>query len=300
MTTTANTTLKEYKHHLVLEKNLSDHTVTAYLTDVGKLQDFLQKEKQQALLSAQKEHLNDFLEHIHLSHMSPYSQARIVSSLKSFFRYLCQEEYRKDNPTEFLQAPQLPKYLLDVLSYEEIERMIDHIDLSLPTGHRDRALIETLYGSGLRVSELVQLKLEKLFLDIGFARITGKGDKERLVPLGSDSMKHIKLYLTQERSRWPVQDKHQAYVFLNRRGTRLSRVSVFNLVKKLAQQMGLNKRISPHTFRHSFATHMIARGADLRAVQDMLGHASITTTEIYTHADKAFLRKTIQTFHPRR
>jgi integrase/recombinase XerD len=231
--------------------------------------------------------------------MSAYSQARILSGLKAFYKYLLFEELIEKDPTALIEGPKLGRKLPDTLDYEEIVRMFDAIDLSLPEGGRNRAMLEILYSSGLRVSELVELKIGNVYFDIGFLRVIGKGNKERLVPVGRDAMKFLKIYLEEIRVHVPVQKGFESHVFLNRRGRKLTRVMIFLIIKDLAARIGLRKTISPHTFRHSFATHLIEGGADLRAVQEMLGHESITTTEIYTHLDRDYLRQVIQDFHPR-
>jgi integrase/recombinase XerD len=243
--------------------------------------------------------LQGFLEFINELGMSAYSQARILSGLKAFYKYLLFEELIEKDPTALIEGPKLGRKLPDTLDYEEIVRMFDAIDLSLPEGGRNRAMLEILYSSGLRVSELVELKIGNVYFDIGFLRVIGKGNKERLVPVGRDAMKFLKIYLEEIRVHVPVQKGFESHVFLNRRGRKLTRVMIFLIIKDLAARIGLRKTISPHTFRHSFATHLIEGGADLRAVQEMLGHESITTTEIYTHLDRDYLRQVIQDFHPR-
>lgn len=251
-------------------------------------------------LTLTTKHLQGFLQFINELGMSAYSQARILSGIKSFYKYLLFEELITKDPTELIEGPKIGRKLPDTLSYPEIENLLNAIDLSKPEGGRNRAMLEVLYSSGLRVSELVDLKLTNVYFDIGFLRVIGKGNKERLVPIGRDAMKHLKIYLEEIRVHIPVKKGFEADVFLNKRGSRISRVSVFTIIKELAQRIGLNKTISPHTFRHSFATHLIEGGADLRAVQEMLGHESITTTEIYTHLDRDYLRQVITEFHPRR
>ena len=231
--------------------------------------------------------------------MSAYSQARILSGVKAFFKYLEFEELIDSSPAALLEGPKIGRKLPDTLEYHDIEKLFDAIDLSSPEGARNRAMLEILYSSGLRVTELVDLRLSNVYFDIGFLRVLGKGNKERLVPIGRDAMKYLKIYLEEIRVHVPVQNGFENYVFLNRRGRKLTRVMIFLVIKGLAEKIGLRKTISPHTFRHSFATHLIEGGADLRAVQEMLGHASITTTEIYTHLDRDYLRQVIQEFHPR-
>jgi integrase/recombinase XerD len=231
--------------------------------------------------------------------MTPYSQARILSGLKAFYKYLVYEDIMSNDPTQLIEGPKLGRKLPDILSYEEIESLLLAIDLSTDEGMRNRAILETMYSSGLRVSELVDLKLNNIYFDIGFLRIIGKGNKERLVPIGREAMKYIKLYVNEIRIHLDIKPGHENIVFLNRRGSKLTRVMIFTIIKNLARSINLKKNISPHTFRHSFATHLIEGGADLRAVQDMLGHESITTTEIYTHLDRDYLKQVIKEFHPR-
>jgi integrase/recombinase XerD len=230
--------------------------------------------------------------------MTQASQARIISGIRTFYKYCLLEDITKKDPSTLLEAPKLTRHLPDVLSFTEIEKMIDEIDLSTPEGGRNKAILETLYSCGLRVTELVNLKLSQLYLDVGFVRVIGKGNKERLVPIGSDAIKYILIYKNHIRSHLSIQPGEEDILFLNRRGKRLSRVMIFIMIKDLAAKAKLNKNISPHTFRHSFATHLVEGGADLRAVQEMLGHESITTTEIYTHLDREYLRKTLENHHP--
>lgn len=243
--------------------------------------------------------LQAFIEYVNELGMSAHSQARILSGVKAFFKFLMIEDLIENDPTSLIEGPKLGRKLPDTLDVTEIEALLNAVDLSKPEGGRNRAMLEVLYGSGLRVSELVELKMGNIFFDIGFLRVIGKGNKERLVPCGKDALKHLKIYIEQIRVHIPIQKDFESHVFLNRRGKKLSRVMIFLVIKDLAERIGLKKSISPHTFRHSFATHLIERGADLRAVQEMLGHESITTTEIYTHLDRDYLRQTIQEFHPR-
>lgn len=250
-------------------------------------------------LAVTPKQLQGFLQYVNELGMSAYSQARILSGIKGFFKYLMFEELIEKDPTELIEGPKIGRKLPDTLSYPEIEKLLEAIDLSKPEGGRNRAMLEVLYSSGLRVSELVDLKLNNIYFDVGFLRVIGKGNKERLVPIGRDALKHLKIYIEEIRVHVPVQKGSEADVFLNKRGKGLSRVSVFTMIKELARKIGLKKTISPHTFRHSFATHLIEGGADLRAVQEMLGHESITTTEIYTHLDRDYLRQVITEFHPR-
>lgn len=290
---------KGYKAYLQLEKSLSENSVEAYLRDIDKLTSFLeQNADNRAPSSITLKDLEAFVQWISQLGMMPGSQARIISGLKSFFKYCLTEQITSTNPTELLEAPKLKRALPDVLSFEEIESIIAEIDLSTPEGGRNKAMLETLYSCGLRVTELVNLKLSCLYLDVGFIRVTGKGDKERLVPIGSDAIKYINIYRSSIRVHIEIKPGNEDILFLNRRGSQLTRVMVFLIIKDLAKKAGIKKTISPHTFRHSFATHLVEGGADLRAVQEMLGHESITTTEIYTHLDRKFLRDTLQLYHP--
>ena len=290
---------KGYKAYLRLEKSLSDHSVEAYLHDVTKLTQYLlsvNQEKNPAALTLKD--LQAFVKWIGELGMGATTQARIISGIRSFYKYLLTEQLITIDPSTLLEAPKTRRKLPDTLSFEEIELLIGAIDLSSPEGTRNKAILETMYSCGLRVSELVGLKISGLYLDIGFIRVIGKGDKERLVPIGSDAIKCIKIYKDTVRSHQSVSEKNQDILFLNRRGNALSRVMIFYIIKSLATAAGITNVISPHTFRHSFATHLVEGGADLRAVQEMLGHESITTTEIYTHLNRDFLRDTLQQFHP--
>jgi integrase/recombinase XerD len=290
---------KGYKAYLRLEKSLSDHSVEAYLHDVTKLTQYLQvtnNEKNPAALTLKD--LQAFVKWIGELGMGATTQARIISGIRSFYKYLLTEQLVTIDPSTLLEAPKTRRKLPDTLSFEEIEQLIGAIDLSSPEGTRNKAILETMYSCGIRVSELVGLKISCLYLDIGFIRVIGKGDKERLVPIGTEAIKCIKIYKDTMRSHQTVSEKNQDILFLNRRGNALSRVMIFYIIKSLALTAGITKVISPHTFRHSFATHLVEGGADLRAVQEMLGHESITTTEIYTHLNRDFLRDTLQQFHP--
>lgn len=292
--------IKGFKSWLQLEKSHSTHTIEAYLRDVQKFTAYLQAEGLSlAPASVELTHLEGFMKAITELGFDAPSQARIISGLRSFFKYLLVEDVVKNNPTELLSSPKWQRKLPDTLSVEEINLLINTIDLSTPEGMRNRAMLETLYSSGLRVSELVSLKISDLFLDVEFIKVLGKGNKERLVPIGSQAIKYIRLYREAVRVHIDVKKGMEDVLFLSKRGNRLSRVSVFYLIKDCAVKAGIRKNISPHTFRHSFATHLIEGGADLRAVQEMLGHASITTTEIYTHLDRDYLRSTIMQYHPR-
>ncbi len=289
---------KGYKAWLQLEKSLAANSVEAYLHDIDKLTIFLIEKETKTPQQVTLKDLEQFVKWVAELGMTPSSQARIISGLRSFYKYCLLEQITTTNPTVLLEAPKLKRALPDVLSFEEIENIIAEIDLSKPEGGRNKAILETLYSCGLRVTELVNLKLSCLYLDVGFVRVIGKGDKERLVPIGSDAIKYIKIYRDDIRVHIAIKKGQEDILFLNRRGSKLSRVMIFLILKDLAKKAGITKIISPHTFRHSFATHLVEGGADLRAVQEMLGHESITTTEIYTHLDREFLRNTLQQFHP--
>ncbi|MFM7852858.1 MAG: site-specific tyrosine recombinase XerD [Flammeovirgaceae bacterium] len=292
--------IKQFENYLALERSLSHNSIEAYVRDVEKLQQFVAIN--QWNISPEKitpKHLRDFLQHLNELGMSAYSQARILSGLKAFYKYLLFEELISADPTALLEGPKIGRKLPDTLDYIEIEKLLAAIDLSTPEGGRNRAMLEVLYSSGLRVSELVDLKINNIHSDIGFLRVVGKGNKERLVPIGREALKYLNIYIEEIRIHTPRHENFSSYVFLNRSGKKISRVMVFLILKSLAAKIGLKKSISPHTFRHSFATHLIEGGADLRAVQEMLGHESITTTEIYTHLDRDYLRQVVQQFHPR-
>ncbi len=289
-----------FKSYLKLERSLSPNSVEAYVHDIVLFDRFLQVQKLEITVPAIKlSHLQDFLKWINEIGLGSRSQARIISGLKGFFKYCLIENIIMDDPSQLLESPRLGRKLPDTLSVEDINNLIDAIDLSKAEGVRNKAMLETLYSSGLRVSELISLKISNLHMEIGFLKVIGKGDKERLVPIGSVAIKHIKIYMQEIRCHIKIQKGCEDFVFLNNRGRPLSRVMVFLFIKQLAEKISLNKQISPHTFRHSFATHLIEGGADLRAVQEMLGHESITTTEIYTHLDRDFLRASIIKHHPR-
>ena len=292
--------IRDFRNYLKLERSLSSNSIEAYVRDVQKLDQFISLKH--AGLPPEKitgKHLQDFLKYINELGMSAHSQARILSGIKGFFKYLVFEERIDKDPTQLIEGPRLGRKLPDTLDYPEVIQLLEAIDLSTPEGGRNRAMLEILYSSGLRVSELVELKRASVYFDLGFLRVIGKGNKERLVPIGRDAMKFLKIYLESIRVHVPVQKDFESYVFLNRAGKKISRVSIFLIIKALAEKIGLRKTISPHTFRHSFATHLIEGGADLRAVQEMLGHESITTTEIYTHLDRDYLKQVIKDFHPR-
>lgn len=292
--------IKHFGHYLKIERSLSENSISAYVHDVELLRQFVELKKVKATpLTLSSKQLQLFIHYINELGMSAYSQARILSGVKGFYKYLLFEELIEKDPTELIEGPKIGRKLPDTLSYPEIEKLFDAIDLSTPEGGRNRAMLEVVYSSGLRVSELVDLKLNNIYFDVGFLRVIGKGNKERLVPLGRDAMKYLKIYIDEIRVHSPVKKGFESFVFLNRFGKKISRVTVFTTIKSLAEKIGLKKTISPHTFRHSFATHLIEGGADLRAVQEMLGHESITTTEIYTHLDRDYLRQVITEFHPR-
>lgn len=289
-----------FKSFLQLERSLSVHSVEAYVHDVTKILQFLESRGLKVMPETiELHHFQDFLKWVTELGMTARTQARVISGLRSFFRYLLLENLINKDPTELLELPKIGRKLPVFLSVEEIDRLISQIDQSKPEGRRNKAMLETLYGCGLRVSELITLKISNLHFHEGFVKITGKGDKERLVPVGRVAQKELEYYLQEVRPLGKIAYGQEDFVFLNRRGSHLSRVMVFHIIRELAIRGGIKKKISPHTFRHSFATHLVEGGADLRAVQEMLGHESITTTEIYTHLDRNYLRSTIIQFHPR-
>ena len=291
--------LQDFEHYLKIERGLSTNSITNYLLDVQKLISFLEeKEITVGPLEIERDVVQRFIYEI-AEKVNPRSQARTISGLKSFFSYLTFEDYRKDNPMDLLETPKIGRKLPDTLTVEEIDQLIGAIDLSKPHGERNRAMLETLYGCGLRVSELINLKLSDLFFEEGFIKVTGKGDKQRFVPIGPINMKYITIYRKQIRVHQSVQKGFEDFLFLNRRGKQLTRVMIFTIIKRLASEINLGKKVSPHTFRHSFATHLLTNGADLRAIQQMLGHESITTTEVYVHVDRSHLSTVINKFHPR-
>jgi integrase/recombinase XerD len=292
--------IKQFEEYLKLEKSLSKHSVEAYSRDIRKFTDFLElKNLKLAPESVTPPVLREFLEWVAELGMTPHSQARTLSGIRAFYKFLIMEEMLQVDPTDTIEAPKLSRKLPDTLNFHEIEQLFAAIDMSTPEGTRNRAMLETLYSSGLRVSELLDLKLSNLYEDMGFLKVAGKGDKERLVPIGRDALKHIKLYKEGVRCHLKIKKGHEDIIFLNRRGAQMTRVMVFTIIKDLAAKAGLQKTVSPHTFRHSFATHLIEGGADLRAVQEMLGHESITTTEIYTHLDRDYLKQVMKDYHPR-
>jgi len=292
--------LKEYRNYLVLERALSDNSVEAYLRDVNKLALFCVQQELKDCTLVSTETLRNFIEELHEQKIGSKSQARILSGIKSFFHYLCIENITATNPCDQIDRPRSERKLPDTLNPEEINQIIGSVDLSSRHGERNRTLLETLYSCGLRVTELIELKCSKLFLDDGFLIVIGKGNKERLVPLNKTLIKYLKNYIQLVRSHQNITTGHEDYVFLNNRGKQLTRMMIFTIVKKQAKIAGIKKSISPHTFRHSFATHLLQGGADLRAIQTMLGHESISTTEIYMHIDRDFIREEIIQHHPRK
>jgi len=292
--------IKNYQSYLKIERGLSKNSIENYVLDVEKLFLYLtENEIAVSTIKIQEETVQQFIYEI-AKKVNPRSQARTISGLKSFFNYLIFEDYRPDNPMELIETPRLGRKLPDTLNIEDIDKLIAAIDLSSNEGERNRAILETLYGCGLRVSELVTLKISDLFFDEGFIKITGKGNKQRFVPISGLTQKYIEFYKNQVRNLVPIQKGHEDTLFLNRRGKQLTRAMIFTIIKNLAIEIDLNKTISPHTFRHSFATHLLENGADLRSIQLMLGHESITTTEIYMHVDRKHLNLIMQTYHPRK
>lgn len=293
--------IKGFEAYLMLERSLSKNSIAAYTADVEKLVSFLDIHKVSATPQAiSANQLKDFIFWINKIGIGARSQARIISGLKAFYKYLIMEDMIEDDPTSFLDTPKLERKIPETLSYEEIEMIFNALDHSKPQGQRNRAILETLYACGLRVSELVNLQISNYFPDVGYVKVIGKNNKERIVPIGESAIKHIKLYREgTRRSMMNIHADHEDILFLNRRGKKLTRVMIFTMIKNAVRDAGIDKNISPHTFRHSFATHLVEGGANLRAVQDMLGHESILTTEIYTHLDNDFLRETIMSFHPR-
>ena len=291
---------KGYENYLKLEKSLSLNSIAAYINDVNKLIGFLDNNFEKVAPEKVKlQHLKSFVEWLNGKEVSPRTQARTISGIKSFYKYLLIEGKIKSDPTALLESPKIGRKLPDVLSMEEIDTLIEGVDLNKAEGQRNKAMLETLYSCGLRVSELVNLKITNLFFEQGFVKVEGKAGKERLVPVSGRAVEEINNYLSGYRKTLNVDSESENILFLNRRGKKLSRVMIFTIIKNLSEKVELGKRISPHTFRHSFATHLINGGADLRAVQEMLGHESILTTEIYTHLDRDYLRNTIHQFHPR-
>jgi integrase/recombinase XerD len=290
--------IKEFKYYLKVERSLADNSVNAYIRDIRKLADFSYKIKVNEL-NITVDEIREFIADLNSKNMSARSQARIISGVKSFFKYLIIEDYITNDPTMLIENPKIGLKLPDVLSVDEIELIISSIDLSSKQGERNRAILETLYSCGLRVTELINLKISNINFKEGYIKVIGKGDKERLTPIGSNALKYILIYVNEVRIHQKISKNQEDFVFLNNRGSKLSRVMIFTLIKRIVDKVGIKKKVSPHTFRHSFATHLIEGGADLRAVQEMLGHESITTTEIYTHLDRDYLRSNIMQFHPR-
>ena len=294
-----NQLIQKYRQYLLLEKSLSANTLEAYLNDVSKLFSFLEDE-QVSIYQVTLEHLHTFAAGLRDLGISPRSQIRIISGIKSFFKFLLTDEYIDSDPSELLESPKIGRHLPDVLTVNEIDRIVSCIDLSQPEGHRNKAMIETMYSCGLRVSELCGLKMNDLYMEEGFLKVTGKGSKQRLVPMSPAAIKEIGSYINGTRNFITIKPGAESYLFLSiRRGKPISRVMVFDIVKKLVQDAGISKNVSPHTFRHSFATHLLEGGANLRAIQCMLGHEKIATTEIYTHIDRNRLRQEIEMHHPR-
>ncbi|MCB0531096.1 MAG: site-specific tyrosine recombinase XerD [Saprospiraceae bacterium] len=293
--------LKSFHNYLLLERSLSENTLDAYLSDLQKFVRYLEIENLPLRpVQVQRSDVERFIHWVNKLGLEASSQARLISSLRAFYKFLLVEDALDDNPMDLLEGPRLRRKIPEVLTVYEIQQMLAVIDLSDPLGHRNRAIIETLYACGLRASELVNLRLSNLFLSAGFIKVIGKNDKERLVPIGAEAVKYLNYYIEHVRAlQKNIRRGHENYVFLNRRGARLTRVMIFYIVKELAEKVGIHKKISPHTLRHSFATHLVEGGADLKAVQDMLGHESITTTEIYTHLDTEYLKETIYLYHPR-
>jgi integrase/recombinase XerD len=290
---------KGFEAYLRLEKSLSDNSVQAYLRDIEKLSEYFSEDKDKLPLTLKFEDLRDFIRDIAKMGLAPKSQARLISGIKAFYKYLLLEDLIEENPTTFLESPKIGRKLPEVLSHKEIEKMIAAIDLSQAVGTRNKAILETMYSCGLRVSELITLKISDISVNEEIIKVTGKGSKERLVPIGQSALKYISIYINDIRNHQEVKREAEDILFLNNRGRGLSRVMVFYIIKDLADKANIKKNVSPHTFRHSFATVLVDGGADLRAVQQMLGHESITTTEIYTHLDRQYLRDTIEMYHPR-
>ncbi len=295
-----NSAIKGFKSYLMLERSLSANSIDAYTRDVHKLVEYLQISGLDiSPVDIKFNNLRDFIVWINSLGVAQRSQARIISGIRAFYKYLMMEDIIDDDPTELLEGPKTGRKIPDVLNYEEINNILNAIDLSTDQGHRNRAIIETLYACGLRVSELINLRISNYFPEIEFIKVIGKNNKERIIPIGSEAIKNIDIYIKNYRNKINIQKGNEDYIFLNRRGKKLTRVMIYHIVKEVAKLAGIKKNISPHTFRHSFATHLVEGGADLRAVQEMLGHESILTTEIYTHLDTDYLKRTILKYHPR-
>ena len=291
--------IKGYKNYLKIEKSLSSNTVDAYIRDINKMDDFFNSEdSKKKINSINHEDFQNYLAHLNGLKINARSQSRVISSMRSFFKYLMIEKIIDNNPSELLENPKTGKKLPEFLTIDEIDLMVSQIDRSKSDGERNIAILEVLYGCGLRVTELIDLKISEIYWKEGFIRIIGKGNKERLVPLGKIASKHLKIYLNEIRVHQKIDNQFVDHVFINKNGKKLSRVMIFKIIKKLTEKAGIQKNVSPHTLRHSFATHLVEGGADLRAVQEMLGHQSITTTEIYTHLDKNYLKQNILDYHP--
>lgn len=291
--------IKDYQNYLKIERGLSQNSILNYSMDIQKLVGYLEEQSiTENPIRIDRETIQQFIYDI-AKVVTPRTQARVISGLKGFFTYLVFEDYREDNPMDLIETPKIGRKLPDTLSEDEINKLIAVIDLSKPEGERNRAILETLYGCGLRVSELINLRLSDLYFDEDFIKVTGKGNKQRFVPISEVNQKYINIYRNEVRVHLPIKKEHEDYVFLNRRGKQLTRAMIFTIIKRLAETIGLKKNISPHTFRHSFATHLLENGADLRAIQQMLGHESITTTEVYMHVDRTHLNKVLKEFHPR-
>lgn len=291
--------IEGFRHYLLLERSLSKNSIEAYLNDIRKLAEFDAYSIKKGPLKITQKDLRSFLKYLTELGLGARSQARLVSAIKGFYKFLLLENEMEDSPAAAIESPRVGRKLPDTLSYDEIDKILKVIDVSSPLGARNKAIIETLYSCGLRVTELVNLRISKLNFEEEYLSVVGKGNKERLIPIGPEAIKFISIYLNEIRNTLPINKGQEDYVFLNRRGNALTRVMIFTIVKNLAKEAGINKTISPHTFRHSFATHLVEGGADLRVVQDLLGHASITTTEVYTHLDTDYLRSAIYDYHPR-
>ena len=292
--------LKDYRHYLKLERGLSTNSIENYSLDVIKLMNYLDvNEIQISPLKIQDKTIQEFIYSVS-KNLNARSQSRLISGLRSFFGFLVFEDYREDNPLELMESPKIGRKLPDTISIEEVDRIIAAVDLSKNEGERNRAIIETLYGCGLRVSELIDLKISDLFFKEGFIKVTGKGDKQRFVPISEYTIKFINIYKDQVRSHMDIKTEATDTLFLNRRGNKLTRAMIFTIARRLTEAAGIRKKVSPHTFRHSFATHLLENGADLRAIQQMLGHESITTTEVYVHVDRSHLRQVMESYHPRK
>ena len=291
--------MEGFRNYLMLERSLSPHSVEAYISDVCKLMEFdINNKYPRGPKHLKRDEIEGFISSTQIQKLNAKSQARIISGIKAFYKYLLLEDLIYINPTRLVETPRLKRKLPDTLSFMEIEVILNHMDMSLPHAHRNKAVIETLYACGLRVTELVNLKISHYFPDLGWVKVTGKNDKERMVPIAPSAIYQIDLYMKSERVHLNIHKDHTDYIFLNRRGKKITRISIFQIIKEVVEKAGIKKNVSPHTFRHSFASHLVEGGADLRAVQEMLGHESITTTEIYTHVNTDYLRETLMLYHP--